>query len=363
MSERIMDDYARAKQMNGKKYFRYLSKDTNEVLDDLKNEDDIVEEIRVIKVKNGNEIVILDKDGEEIQVCPSYISEKKFTELLPAGYLSLSIVSGTTEDGISFNDVIVAVYNMEDVRNRISTPKIVCRQNINDVFYSQYQNNGVEYAGVSVSDLTCPANLTMEQLLQCNGVSYNYAIHFYLEDNLDLLLSYINTKKFDKELYTLYLDYAKADNVFVSKTTDYEKEYVSTKGHCSNLKTLLKDNNFEYDFDAAFGITKINIIIDEHLIIGKDNNNEYQTLDDGIISMMGYIFKKNFSNIIILEYDNDIDITEIKGRFYLIRDIDNKLYIMSYTEQGEYRETDLEVIAATEVMKQYTSVLNDKYKK
>lgn len=365
MSERVMDDYARAKQMNGKKYFRYLSKDTNEVVPDYINEDEtIVDEIRVIRVKNGTEIEILDKDGNTIIETPFYISKNKYVELIPVGYLSLSIVTNTTPDGISFDDVLVAVYNMEDVFNHKSTPKVICRQNINDIFYSQYQSNGTEYSGVSVSDITCPAHLSMEQVLQCDGVSYNYSTHFYLEDNLDLLLSYINTKKFDKVLYTLYLDYAKEYKIFINKSIDYEKEYISTMGHCSNLKTLLKDNNFEYDFDSAFGISKINIIINEHLITLNDEVlGEYQTLDDGIISMISHIFKKVISNVIVIEYFNDIDISEIKGNFYLIRDDENKLYIISYTESGEYRETDLEVIAASEVMKQYTSVLNNKYKK
>jgi hypothetical protein len=177
-------------------------------------------------------------------------------------------------------------------------------------------------------------------------------------------MSLINTKKFDKVLNTLFLKYAKDYNVFVSPKIDYEKEYISVMGHCPNLYSLLRDNSFSYDFNSIFGITEINIKLEEHLIINNDELfGEYQTIDDEALSFLTHLFKVNLTNVLIIQYDNDIDLSELKGTFYLLRDNTGVLYVLSYNVAGEYRLTDLEVIAAEQVMKRYSSVANIKYKK
>lgn len=357
-------DYILAKQMNGKKFFRYLSKETGEVLSEYIDDKTDVDELRVIKIKNESEITILKSDGTEQVVCPSFITENEYVELIPHGYLSISNVTGIIK-GISYDDVIVAVYKMEDIFNKIVDPQIVCRQNINDIFYTYLKDSHkVDYVGASVSKLTCPENIDMKEFMACDALLYNYSIYYYIDDTLDYLMSLINTKKFDKVLNNLFLKYAKDYNVYINPKIDYEKDYVSVMGHCPNLKALLKDNNFTYDFSSMFGITEINIKLEEHLIINNDKVlGEYQTIDDDTVMMFSHLFKKNLTNILVIKYDDDIDISEIKGSFYLLRDESTQLYILSYNIVGEYRQTDLEVIAAEEVMKRYSSVLNNKYKK
>jgi len=323
-------DYKDLTRKLGSIYFR-KKEDSNEF-----------ETIRFVGLKNEKEITVLE-DGVEKKVSPSFLDD--YRELVSDGIITFSIVQVKTVDGNNVDDVIVCVHRRTELELGDAEPYIVCRQNINDFFYNYInQNDRTEFFGVSVSRSSCPENIDFMAVRACDDISYSIGINFYIEDSIDTILKMIKTKKFDKVLESGLSDFMR------SLGKIYTGSIKSLRGRANSLELLLKENNLQYDINTAFNITEIGIDMEEVIIDAEDKVGKYRSLNNVAISTLNELFKINISNTIVQEYDHSISLDEILGKHMLIRDSKNVLYIISYTVAGEYRETDLEVLAVKEMM-------------
>lgn len=332
-------------RMLGEQYYRFI-------------DDESVEQIRVVGVKNLNELKIMDANREIKKVDPSYILEN-YTLLEPDGLITIAEVGmGKDSNGYNISDIIVCLYRSNDMSIGNYEPFAVCRQNITDFFdnYLTQSADGTNMVGVSVSKDSCPENVSFELVRACEDIKTSVAINIYIEDTIDSILAMCGNKLkvFDRTLRSLYEAHYKAfpQLQWGASKKLYDKDE-SIDGYCTCLKDLLTLNNFMYDFNSAYNIIDINVTIEEEKILIEDELlGKYYSLPNDITMELSKIFKQNISDTIVVQYIHEISIEELAGtKYFMIRDNDNMIYIINYTTVGEYRESDLEVIAAEEAMK------------
>lgn len=283
----------------GNKYYKFLDDNTIEIL-------------RVHRFKNQNTLSMITKDGMIISKSKTELDD--YVLLRPHGYMSFSIV----ELEQKMKDVIVTLHRSKhEIKNNDNLPYCVCRQNIVDFFANQIIKDQNIYIGVSVSKDTCPEDVPYNITVACNAVQYMVIISIYMDDTLDEILSIARTKQFDQALSSMY-------KTIVNN---------NLKGYCNNLKQLLVENYFMYDFLKGFDIYPVDFEImknDTEYII---SNEQIKILEDILKSVVEYIY--------IIKYDYDIDMSKIERDYIMIYDNKNVTYIIVYNK-GERKNESYE---------------------
>ena len=270
------------------------------------NEDDSIEFLRLIKVKNADSYVLLNSEKERIKLTEDELS--KYVKLRPDGYINYSIVS--LDAGI--RDVIVSMFKREDIENGDAIPYCICRQNIFDLFTHNFtQNNTVQFVGCSVSKDTCPADIDYKMIMGCNAIIDNINVSMYVDDTLDDLLEPINVLNFNSVLFKNYI----------------KNKSVSQPGYCKTLKELLHINNFMYDVLKAFNIIKVPFIVEY-----DENSNE---IDINQRKFLENYFKVEMFKTFVIPFTKEIDLKKIERDHIIISDDSNIIFIVLY-DKGEH---------------------------
>lgn len=302
----------------------------------------VLQLFRVVKIQNEDTIVLEDIHGDIGKRFKINIEDlkKEYKFLKPEATISFSIVQLQGK----IKDVIVALHKREDIENKNNIPYCVCRQNVTDVHANTIMKGPINYVGASVSIETVPEGVPYEMLVACESVESFKVVAAYLDDTLDKILSFINCDEFDKVLLSLYN---------MSKTNMFVKGYVKT------LRKLLDENNFMYDFYRAFnilpikntytGTDKIVSVLSQEMF--TQNSNDLITMSDKTKLILEHILKCRIENYIILKYDVDIDLSEIKRKYILVSDNKDQVYVISYNQGDAYMNP--EVVQQTSDIKEY----------
>lgn len=291
--------------------------------------------IRVIKVYNNGKLMIRhENNGLTEKLTMEQL--KGWVKLKPDGVLSASTV--TMKDS---QDVIVTMYRYVDLA--VTTmPRVICRQSITDFFYTYLSNEeNHEMVGVSASQMNCPTNIDFSTLLHCSDVTYSQLVNFYRTDDLDDVLGILNLPKFDSVLSSLY----DAHVAYVGNPALNFKDY--DKGWCKTLPTLLKANNFWVDVDQELNIVDVDFNLEDYLTPVQDfSNKTVLTVNKEVTDFFSEQYRINMSKAMAIRYDHDVDLSDFNSiNYMLIRCSGHKgLWLMTYYRDGEYIETDIEVI-------------------
>lgn len=313
----------------------------------FKELDDSVEILRIVHVRkyanpkdNPSEITVRNEGtGENKKVRVD--SLKEYHPLEPDGLITFNIVGVKDAKGEMSKDIVVTGSKILNVKIGDTMPYCICRQSITDIFYNLLcKSENDMMAGLAVNQDDCPANFDFRITLACSEISYTESINFYRTDTLEDILTMVNENKFDEVLADLYKKhvYSVGNPSLLFKT--------SHKGWCKNLRTLLKENNFQNDLDEMLGITELGFDVSKHLIekpIPGKEEYMYQIPSDELVGWLSSVFKLNITTARIIEFGPDINLAEFNNSTYLLlRDSENKLWLMVYTSNGEYLESDLE---------------------
>lgn len=275
------------------------------------SEDESIQVLRVIKIKNTDLFVLEDEKTKERFKANTLALKEDYTKLKPDGFLCFTIAE--LQEGLK--DVIVALYKRKDLEDGLNIPYAVCRQNIYDLHSSQIiregYNENIQYIGMSMSKDTVPEGVNFEIILACNGISDKYDVSVYMNDKLEDILAMIKVKKFDIVLETL------SNNM----------SSVNVVGSCKTLKDLLEQNKFMFDFHSAFNIHEITVPIET---IG----DTYELIPEQRI-MLEDMLKVEMFKTYVLEYDKEINFSKIERDYVLVSDYYNKLYVIAY-DKGAY---------------------------
>jgi hypothetical protein len=308
----------------GCKFYRYI-------------DDDKLEIIRVMRAQNINTVKIrYEEDGREEKVDPQHILDN-YRMLKADGIVVFSLVNVDAGGGKTVDDVIITLHRTSDLEDGNNVPYCVCRQNVNDIFY-EYNNPYPEqiYAGCCVSIDTILEGMDYSIMTACNGVQMSNGVNVYLDDTLETILSMVKLKPYDTALFALGQAELKRIN---------EPNHRLIFGYCPDVKTLLVQNNFMYDFNVCFGIVPLNV----ELNFTDETEEHLDALTTGILS---YTFRTNITSTYVIPYAKDVDLSKIGIDYMIVKTPSNKMYIVGYTKEGEFVESEM----AEDVMKKMHGV-------
>lgn len=313
------------------------------------NEDGSNHILRIVGMRKPFKITETTKDPSEIKVYDYSTGETKkinvselkgYHPLEPDGILTVSTVWIKNEKGAITKDVIVSATKFLMLKLRDGQlPFAVCRQSITDIWYNLLAHDENDMmVGVAVNHNNCPANFDYKVMFACDNVEYSDFINFYRNDKLEDLYPMMDLNKFNTVLGDLYSRHVKASK---NPSLAFKKE---DKGWCKDLKTLLTQNNFQYDINEMLDIMQVDFnisdyLVEKELVAGKLSCN---IANDELRYWLSMQFKENMSEIAFVEYDHDINLGEYQNNKYIfLRDNTDKLYFAVYTTAGQYFEADL----------------------
>lgn len=276
------------------------------------NEDDSIEFLRLVKVKNEDCYVMLNSNKERVKLTSDELY--KYVKLRPDGYINYSIVS--LDAGI--RDVIVSMFRRVDIEDGDVIPYCICRQNIFDLFTNNFvKDDKTQFVGCSVSKDTCPADIEYKMIMGCNAIIENINVSMYVDDTLEDLLEPITVLNFNDALFKNYIK-SRNDNIH---------------GYCKTLKDLLYTNNFMYDVLKAFNIIKVPFITLYNEISNEINTSDREWLES-------YLKVEMFKTFVV-PFTKEIDLKKIERDHIIISDINNEIFIVLY-DKGDFLNIDKE---------------------
>ena len=331
----------------------------------FKKEKDDLKIYRILDTKKRNEgndptVKIKDLDNNEESIVKLSDLEG-YTPLEPDAYITFNIVY-IEDNGKKLYDVIVTGSKMLNLKVGDMTPYVVCRQSITDIFYNMMAKSEDDMiVGLSINQDDCPTNFDFRDFLSCDGVEETHYINYYRMDTIDSIIDIINTKNINNILEKNYIEHIKASK---NVNAAFKKE---DRGWCKDIKTLLKENNFQSDIDQMLGITAVNFKMEDYIerkILPGTKDEEYDTISDDLKLWLSQLHRININTISIIEFGYDIDLVDFKNsRYFLIRDNTNKLYLLVYTINEEELEFDLTNKAKDDIESKYLLDFYNKYSK
>jgi len=275
---------------------------------------------RSIRYKNSDTIVLKDLETGLDCIMPISKLTNDFIKLTPDAILNLMLTKYESGE----NDVYAVIYKTTSIAAGSTEPDLILRQDIYSYMKNPFAMDGKIYVGDCITKYTLPDGDTkMMDLFEFSEVEHDVSFDLYSDDTLDDIISIIGrkSKPFDDTLK--YLHDERTQNGLII-------------GYCNSLKELMEDNHFIDAYRTLFNIMPIDwpIILDEETSFNKDGDiiltsKQHKALED--------LLRKNITDVKILEYDYDIDISEIiKYSHILVSDSNQKIYLIAYTVISDY---------------------------
>lgn len=243
-----------------------------------------------------------------------------YTMLKPDGLVTVSVVSVEHT-----KDVIVTFSKMPLLGN---LPEVVCRQYAFDLFANTDFNRDIFYAGICVTQKTCPANIKFEDMLRCDGVIKSIGLAIYLDDGLDDIIGLFRQEEYDNILKDLKKMAYNNPPVMHINVPPYNLKI--NAGFHSSLRELLMINGFMSEIRNTLGIYEFPIALggfDELTYL----NREF--LEQALNHKVGRTY--------VTPYDKSIDLREITKDYVLGTSLyenqanNNTVYIIGYDKLSE----------------------------
>ena len=314
------------------------------------NENNEAEIIRIIKIDNKNnklrnfeKVDIYNYSTDRIETGIKVEKLKDYTPLEPDAFFTISIATVVDTKGVELEDVVCTISNYRMVKSGMSTiPYGVCRQNITDVFNNLLvtsDNDDDMLVGLAVNMNTCPANFEYKNMFVAKSVRDDTFINFYVNDTIDDILKMVDVDIYNKVLSDLF-------NRHINHIQRPDLLFLSEHGGwCKDVETLLKINNFQSDINEMLDIMQVDFNIMDYSIdktLSKDGEEiKYKSMNEALNSWFSCMAKINITDSTILDYNHDIDLSNI-ANYYLIRDNTSTLYVIFYTKDNEKYKYDFE---------------------
>lgn len=301
----------------------------NEVAED--NSVKLTELYKVVGIQNDTTLKVKDllHEGDTFKVDKAEF-ESEYILLEPDAYVLFSTVY--LQDNIE--DVIVSMFRVSDMLKGGNTPYCVCRQNINNLYAAMIRNDPNDRlnmeskeVGMCMSMETIPDGVDYRVMTACNASKHFTMVATYLDDKLDDMLSCLKMNKYNRVLNDLFTRHMEHEKIPISISNNMNIH----NGYCRTLKDLLEHHNFMYDFRRAFGIAEIDTDLTEAI-----------TLEGKLIPIAKDIIQSAYNKYIldelVIKFEKDIDLEAIKQDKIMVCDIQQNIYLITYTEGSKYIE-------------------------
>lgn len=220
--------------------------------------------------------------------------ENQWVKLNPDAVMAFSIVKAKTNEGDDTKDVTIRLHRIrrnEEGGVHIDTmPYCICRQSVIDIFAMIQQNRLI--AGMSISQATCPPELSYESTCAYSKMYFNVNVAFYLDDTLDDILECFDQKPFTDELANV----------------KYGRD--GFEGYCSTLRELALNNYFMLDVHTGLNIAEFPMFKEFNF----DDPGTNKAITDYILSNKQEVPVKFYP----MPYSKYIDLSDIERPYILI---------------------------------------------
>lgn len=298
-------------------------------------ETDSFDLFRITKIQNGNTVTcMINGDPKNTKKFNLLELKKNYPQLCSNYVMTVSRVSvGVSPTGEVIEDIVIMLYKRTASDTEFTAPDVVCRQGISDVFYEPYCNQKENpMVGVSITPETTPAGYEFKHFYEAfDNILDSVIINLYMTDTLDTIVSLIRPSKWDDiplNLLKARHKY-KCNNDFMYSIKHKADEIPDeVDGYCKDVKTLLKTNNFMYDFYALYRIVEVTFKIE-----WNDDGINYPLPEDQKEALQD-LYEVNMDKTIVGPYDYSIDLDTIKMPYVLVVDNTGVLYIIGYTRSA-----------------------------
>lgn len=215
--------------------------------------------------------------------------KERFTKLAPDGFITISNIyykNNQSPDGEDM-DVLITVH-----RRNERTPFAFCRQNAIDVFNYDQASNTIPI-GLVISRETCPKNIDIEAMMAADRVEDFKAACFYLDDDMDTILSYLGSlNKYNTTIKKLEEKYATSMYTGCAKSVT---ELVTKKYLFGEVRLATRVKSWAYPISKS-----------------RDSFNDHE------LSELGRLYDINTSECYYVPYSRAIDFSKLDGRYTLM---------------------------------------------
>ena len=162
------------------------------------------------------------------------------------------------------------------------------------------------------------------KLSEFKSIESTYKFDIYLNDTIDDIISCIPYK------------YLSEINNVLKATYDRYSTYANVLGASEDIKSLMVNNNFMYNFRSIYNIYQVNwpVVYDDKL---SHNSNGNIILNNKQVKFLEDMLQKHIDNINVIEYDKDINVKDIINyNHILISDSTEKIYLITYDIISDY---------------------------
>lgn len=289
--------------LNGTKYYKSNEGGLDEVMQSVIRISSYDESKKIYTAKNKSNDIIHLTENE---------LKNDWTRLIPDAMIMMCIV---TYDDMS--DVLFCVHKREGSVYK-AVPDVVCRQNILDVY-----SGNTNTVGMCISHKTKLDGVGFEEILQYHEMDAMYISMAYIDDTIDDILEYTNSKR--------------ADAVLRRLKENYYSKYKIIKGSYPTLKELLMNNQFMSEYHMMFDIVEVPFSLKWKDLLPKQ----------ALVDIIAEISRKVPSAFYIIPYDKSIDLKKFE-RDYILATADpvranaddRDIYIVGYDIDENISYTD-----------------------
>ena len=263
-----------------------------------------------------------------------YLTEEEINEqairIAPDAFINMMTV--WLDDEGKDMDVYVCANKIGDMVNDSYVPSVILRQNV----YSESKNGPYFSNSIYMGECYAAYNIdNMETNLQYKQIKEQCSVAFYIGDTQKDILKYTR-RKFKKDAQTVL-------NAIKSKL-DKETSGMAA-GLSDSLDSLMSDNGFIECLYGVFNIGSVPFKIDLGKVSYDKNGDLF--LNPKQIKLLEDYLRRHISNVSVLEYAADIDISKIVTLEHIIvRDKNDKIYLITFTTLSYYAEGNEDVIKA-----------------
>ena len=283
--------------------------------------DDKLVVYRLVDIKNDNKFILLDKNKNKVTMNKKELD--KCIKLENDAFLNLM----STEDTEEYMDMYACVHKLSSDSKNSVVPTMILRQNTYSTSKNTFGQFDAVYVGDCVTNVICPDDNERQSLIEFENIKDKLQIALYADDKLNDIFECIPKRKLDKFDEWLHLLHTK----FLEQQ---KNSPVNIVGYCDTLKELFTSCDFMYHYRSIFNIIQVDFPID----LGNNSSDDgVIILNDKQINRIEDILRSYITNIKVLKYDNDIDISKlINIPHIMVSDSNENIYLITFEITAQY---------------------------
>lgn len=281
-------------------------------------EGDTLKIYRLVRFRSKNIVILQSENDNSSKEVSMNDLLNKYVKIVPDAFMNILIT-----DLEAAPDVYICINKSVNLNNGRNEPDIILRQNAFSLDNYSYSITDNIKIGLCITENLCFSDAPLKSYMEFKDINYSDSIALYVDDKIDDILKIISDKT------NRHIEMA------LQKIKTYYEKTPNVIGYVPDLKSLLLNNNFIFHYRNIFNILQLDWEID----IGPESHNKDGdiVLNDRQIHKIEDELRKYITDIKVIKYDKDIDISRIVSIPHLmVSDKNENIYLIAYAIIGTY---------------------------